>query len=375
VYGDLRAPSALGAGGGGAASCCTRGGAGGGAISIAPAPGAAEVLFAIAGVIGADGESGVSRGGAGAGGSIRLDAGAIVTGALARIRANGGDDDAFSNGSAGGGGGRVAIAASMRLDLLDGVAQARGGRNSGSELATRLGGGAGTVFVERPGSTDGALVVSSFDERYATTLHQTRPTPLSGDALIFDALTAGPRALLRIDDPVIVGGLTDDRSTMTIDPSGVVLLAADVPSLSVTTAPLADSALIQATTLAPTYEASSPAGIGSVRLEWSALAQPRIDTTPAYPPILAPAPVALQVPHDAAPGAATLRLVAEDRAGRSVSSETLAYTIVENAPPQITAFDATPAALYPGATATLVAAASDDVKITTLTLRALIGET
>ncbi|MCA1733476.1 MAG: hypothetical protein LC732_07730, partial [Acidobacteria bacterium] len=116
-------------------------------------------------------------------------------------------------------------------------------------------------------------------------------------------------------------------------------------------------------------------GIGSVRLEWSPLAQPRIDATPAYPPTLAPAPVALQVPHDAAPDSATLRLVAEDRAGRSVSSETLAYTIVENAPPQITAFDATPAALYPGATATLVAAASDDVKITTLTLRALIGET
>jgi len=113
-----------------------------------------------------------------------------------RITANGGDDDAGANTSRGGGG-RIAAVISDRWDVEPSqpILQARGGRNdSNTESHAILDAGAGTLFVQKPGEANGELVVSSFDDRHAGSLHLTRATPLSG-ILNFDSIaivTAAP---------------------------------------------------------------------------------------------------------------------------------------------------------------------------------------
>jgi hypothetical protein len=71
------------------------------------------------------------------------------------------------------------------------VLQSRGGRNdSSTEARAYLDGDAGTIFVQKPGEANGELVISSFDERHATSLHLTRSTSLSG-ILSFDSIAIG----------------------------------------------------------------------------------------------------------------------------------------------------------------------------------------
>src|SRR5207253_844469 len=123
----------------------------------------------------------------------------LVTGLASRITANGGDDDAFVNVSDGAGGGRVALRVSERLDLDASIPllQAHGGRDGHGEEGTNyIDGGAGTIFFARPAATNGQLIVSSYDERYPTSVHRTLGTPLAG-TLTFDSIAIGPRALAR----------------------------------------------------------------------------------------------------------------------------------------------------------------------------------
>src|SRR5204863_8520731 len=142
--------------------------------------------------------------------------------------------------SRGAGGGRVSVAGSDRLDVETvGVQiQARGGRNNtASELTSFLDGGAGTVFLLRPGQTLGDLFAGSYDERFPASIHLTRPTPLAGTALSFDHLTLGARALVRADDSITINGLVDDRTAANIDPTAALLMNTDVPSTAVTSTP------------------------------------------------------------------------------------------------------------------------------------------
>ena len=375
VYGSITDPADLGSGGGGATSS-TAGAAGGGALRLQGG------VFAVAGAIRADGGSRFGSGHAGAGGSVNVRAAQLLVGPAARITANGGDDDALDNASRGGGGGRIAVYATDRLDLetLGLQLQARGGRNGNENDSTnRLSGGAGTVFIRRPGQALGELFAGALDERYPASNQLMRPTPLRGAAdapaapLRFDKVTLGKRALVRADVPLEINGVVNDKLAATVDPTAVLILNAEVPAVQVTTTPAAGASLVQAGTLAVTYSATSVAGIGSVRLAFSPIATDRVDAYVAYPATAAPAAVNLTVPADAAPGNAALTLTVTDRAGRTFQTAPLAYTIVANAAPVIDAFEATPASIYPGKSVTATVTAHDDLKITRLTLTKTIG--
>ncbi|MGH9457967.1 MAG: hypothetical protein ACRD2J_10050, partial [Thermoanaerobaculia bacterium] len=379
-YGSLVQPLDLGAGGGGAESCCTAGAAGGGAIAIRGGidpddPG----RIVVAGSIRADGGSGLGRAGAGAGGSILLDAKQIILGAQAKITANGGDDDAAADGSSGGGGGRIAIRALERLDASEsfGEVEARGGRNGAANgSASALDGGPGTIRIARPGAIDGTLIVSSFDARHPSTAHQTRPTPLGGADLRFDAVAVRDRALLRVDDPILVNGVADDPAAFAVEGVAVIVLRDHVPVVELTmTAPSLGGSIPRGGSLSVQYSAASAAGVGAVTSIWSPVAPDRRDVTPAYPLSVAPPAHSLSVPPDAPLGEATLRLRVEDRAERAVETEPVSFTIVENTPVEITRFDVSPAALelYPGATATVMVDARDDLEVATFTFVATVG--
>ncbi len=372
VYGSIANPTDLGTGGGGGVNCCNAGGSGGGAVKLQGG------IFAVAGAIRADGAARFGDGNPGSGGSINISATQFVTGPSARITANGGDDDAVNNASRGAGGGRIAIAASERFDVetLGLQIQARGGRNSTSgEAASYLDGGAGTVYLRRPGAVDGELFAGSLDERAPASIHLTRPTPLSG-TLVFDRVTLGARALLRADDSIEIGGVVDDKNAATIDPTAVLVLKGELPTITATTTPVAGSALIQASTLNVNYTATSAAGIGTVKLDFSPVAIDRIDSWFSYPGSATPSPAAaITVPYDAAIAPAALVLTATDRAGRARSMPTLSYTIVANTPPVIDKFDIAPATLevYPGKPINITVSAHDDLKVTKWTLTRTLG--
>ena len=366
VYGAIAEPFELGAGGGGAGTSIA-GASGGGAIKLQGG------IFAIAGAIRADGGPKLDGGYPGAGGSIHIRGAQLVIGPTARITANGGDDNADDHDARGAGGGRIALAATERLDLeAPGIQlQSRGGRNGTTDGTNRLDGGAGTIFLLRPGQTLGELFVGSHDERYASA-HLTRPTPLAG-TLRFDKLTIGPRALVRADAALEINGVVDDKLAVTKDPTAILVLNGEVPLLTLSTVPAPNSDLPQAAPLAVTYSATSVAGIGRVTFAFSPVAVNRVDVYAAHPPTAAPAAVTLNVPADATPGAATLALTATDRAGRSVTSAVQSYTIVANTAPVIDAFDATPTSIYPGKSVTATVSARDDLKVTRLTLTRAIG--
>jgi hypothetical protein len=371
TYGSITNPADFGSGGSGAPNCNTCvGGNGGGAVVITGGSGANDKSrFVIAGAIRADGQSGAGIAGAGSGGSINLHARALVAGWAARITANGGDDDGAANTSRGGGGGRIAAVISDRWDVEPSqpVLQARGGRNdSNTEARAFLEGGAGTLFVQKPGEANGELLVSSFDERHASSLHLTRATPLAG-ILNFDSIVIGPRALARFDAEFTAANVT-------IDPTAVLLHSTELPAINLLSAPAAGTSLIQGSTLPLTYNAQSNAGVGEVRATLAPaadLAVPSFD----YPASIATTPVSIIVPNNATPGAATLKLRVTDRAGRTAETPSTSYTIVANAGPAITQFDIAPASLqmYAGHPITVTAAASDDLEVKTLTLTSSSG--
>jgi hypothetical protein len=371
TYGEITNPIDLGAGGGGATNG-TAGAAGGGAIRLQ------GDTFAISGAIRADGGSRFGSAHAGAGGSVNLEVRQLITGPSARIAANGGDDDVVNNASRGGGGGRVAVVATERFEVetLGLNIAARGGRNgTTNEGATYLDGGAGTVYLKRPGQTLGELFVGNYDERRPATLHLSRYTPVSDPSgtLHFDRVELGQRALLRGDSSIDVGGVIDDRASIVADNSAVVLFPNDQPTLSVTTAPLAESSIPQGGTLSATYSATSLAGIGNVTLAWTPVTPDRSDANNNYPTTAAPSPITLAVPTSAVVGPATLTVSATDRAERATQNAPLPFTIIANAPPAITKFEVVPPSLYPGKSVVATISASDDLKVTKVTLTSTIN--
>ncbi len=422
VYGSITNPANLGTGGGGSASCCTAGGAGGGAIKLQGG------VFAIAGAIRADGSPLFGDGNPGSGGSVNLNARQFITGPSARITANGGDDDAVDNASRGAGGGRIAVIVSERFDVekLGIQLGARGGRNATSaEAPTYLDGGAGTVYLKRPGQSLGELFIGNYDDRFPATLHLSRYTPVSdpGGTLHFDRVEAGQRALVRADSSIDVGGAIDTRAALTIENSAAVLFPNDKPFLSVTTTPPASASLPQGGALDTTYTVTSPAGVGLVTIDWAeggsgmaalpchpepakrgegspdgcadvpnrrgsfAVSAAQDDravavngtiatrTIPyyAYPTTPTPATVALTIPTSTPAGATTLTVTATDRAGRTTTSAPLAFPIIANAPPAITQLVAAPPSVYPGQSIVATVSATDDLKVTSLTFTSTIN--
>jgi len=370
VYGSITNPTGLGTGGGGGTNSGNAGASGGGAMKLQGS------VFSIAGAIRADGAPRIGDGNAGSGGSVNVTVAQLVTGVSARITANGGDDDGSNNNSRGAGGGRVAVNASERFDVETvGVqVQSRGGRNETSaEAASYLDGGAGTIYVRRPGQSLGELFVAAYDDRFPATLHLTRPTPLSGD-LRFDRLTLGPRALVRADASIEINAVSDDRTAAVIDPTAVLVLKNDVPVITTTTTPAVGGNVIQGATLGLNYSATSAAGVGSVTVAWSPVTPDRVDAYTTYP--VAPASnTNLTIPADAVTGPATLALSARDRAGRSAQLAPVTYSVIANTPVVIDKFQAVPMAFYPGNNVVVTVSAHDDVKVNKLTVTSSLTPT
>ena len=371
TYGSITDPTDLGAGGGGATNG-TAGASGGGVIKLQ------GDTFAIAGAIRADGNSRFGSAHAAAGGSVNLSARQWIASPSARVSANGGDDDEVDNASRGGGGGRIAIAATERFEIetLGLNVAARGGRNgSSNEGAHNLDGGAGTVYLKRPGQTLGELFVGNYDERRPNTNHLSRYTPVSDPSgtLHFDRVELGPRALLRADSSIDIGGVVDDRTAIVADASAVVVFPSDLPILTVATTPATEASIAQGGTLSTTYSATSFAGIGNVTMQWTPVTPDRSDAYNSYPATAAPSAITLAVPTSATAGPATLTLTARDRAERTTQHAPLPFTIIANAPPAITKFEVAPPALYPGKSVVATVSAADDLKVTKLTLTSTIN--
>jgi hypothetical protein len=373
TYGSIASPTDLGSGGGGA-SDGTAGASGGGAIRLQGG------VFAVSGGIRANGGDRFGSAHAGSGGSVNISARQVITAPSARIVANGGDDDIVNNASRGGGGGRVAVAATERFEVekLGLQIGARGGRNGTTqEGTTYLDGGAGTVYLKRPGQTLGELFTGSYDERFVNTSHLTRSTPVSDPSgtLHFERVELGPRALLRADSSLEVNGVTDDRTAVaTQDNSGIVLFPNDQPALSVSTTPAAGTSIPQGGSISTTYSAASLAGIGNVTLQWTPVTPDRSDAYSAYPATAAPtSAITLSVPTSATVGAATLTAVTTDRADRTTQAAPVAFSVIANTPPAIAKLEANPPALYPGQSVVATVSASDDLKVTKLTLTSTIN--
>jgi len=375
TYGSIRTPADFGSGGAGQPNGSQIGGNGGGAIALHGSTAAGDLSrFVVAGAVRADGETGTGgRWGAGSGGSVLLSSRALITGPSSRITANGGDDDGADNNASGAGGGRMSVSATDRFDVTDlaTLLQVRGGRNLGSETRTTLDGGAGTLFLQRPGSTIGELIVSSFDERFKATMHLTRYTPIgtANGALTFDAITVASRALARFDNDYTVA----DAGKVTHDASSLIIQPADVPSVSMTTMPAAGADVIQGASITATLNGSSIAGVGRIAFAFSA-------GTPSpvyfdYSNTISPTNANVGVAVTAATGNATLKAIVTDRAGRTAETAATTFNVVANSAPVITAFDVTPSSLqtYAGHTITVAGAATDDIAVTSLALSTTSG--
>jgi hypothetical protein len=445
TYDSITAPSALGTGGAGAATCCGAGGVGGGAAALTGGNGSSDLgRLVIAGTIRADGTGGVSGG---SGGSIRMSGKMVAIGRNGRITANGADEGSFGNATRGAGGGRIAVTASEVLSTDDAQPQlqARGGRNSAGEGATQVDGGAGTVFVRRPGETRGELLVSAYDDRYPSTTHQTRATIagytgsgtstaitantltdstrtfvpevvgedliLGGDTsksytitavsadghtlttdaadgalpttsqtvayaglIAFDVVKVSDRALLRVDDAIAINGAIDDATKASVTAPALMVLRNNVPQITAfSTTPAAGGNLIRGSSFTTSYTATSTAGVGSASLAFSPVATPAVDSFFDYATTATKTNRAINVPSDAALGAATLTLTVTDRAGRQASAPAAAFTVIENTAPSITQLDVAPASLYPGHNVTATISANDDIAVTKITVTSTIG--
>ena len=247
AYGSLFTPTELGSGGGGSPNCCTQGANGGGAIAIRgdQAESSASRIV-IAGNVRADGGWGFNgpvQWAGGSGGSIWLTAKQVILGPTARVTANGGDDDGSNPGSWGAGGGRVALTATTKLDLSTAAVEARGGRNMNApEVRTVMDGGAGTIYIRKPGQEKGELRVSSYDSRYPSTIHLTRPTPLgrigkgTSTSISANALTDTSRTFDKwmIGESIVLAGnpartftvtsISSDGKTLHTDPANGSML-------------------------------------------------------------------------------------------------------------------------------------------------------
>jgi hypothetical protein len=377
TYGSIQTPTDFGSGGAGQPNGSQVGGNGGGAIALRGSTVTGDLSrFVVAGAVRADGETGtVSRWGAGSGGSVLLSSRVLITGPSSRITANGGDDDGADNNSTGAGGGRIAIAISDRFEAANSTAamQVHGGRNLASETRTTLDGGAGTLFLQRPGTTLGELIVSSFDERFPATNHLTRYTPIgsTNGALAFDTITVSSRALARFDNAYTVA----DATKVTHDAASLIVQPADVPTVSMTTTPAAGADVIQGASITTTLNGSSIAGVGRIAFAFSA-------GTPSpvlfdYSSPIVPTNATIGIAVNAATGNATLKAIVTDRAGRTAETAVTTFNVIANTAPVITTFDVTPSSLqtYAGHTVAISGAASDDLAVSTLDLSTTSGLT
>jgi hypothetical protein len=374
TYGSIVSPTDFGSGGAGQPNGSVRGGNGGGAIALRAGTATGDLgRFVVAGAIRADGETGVGSWSPGSGGSVLITARALTTGPSTRITANGGDDDGANNETRGAGGGRISATIAERFDLFDlaTLLQARGGRNTtGSEGRTYVDGGAGTVFLSRPGTTGGELLVSSFDERVPASTHTTRATPISiaNGALTFTALTAGPRALVRFDSDYTV-----DAANVHVDPTAVVLSKDDRPTIAMTTTPASGGSVIQQTSIATSLAATSKAGVHRIFFEYTGGTASTLSFFDFASPIPA-TNASLLVASTTPPGNITLKTTVIDRAGRTTASTVSNFNVIENQPPAIATFDVTPPLeVFAGHSLAVSASATDDVGATTLTLGATNG--
>ena len=194
--------------------------------------------------------------------------------------------------------------------------------------------------------------------------------------LRFDAVSVGARALLRFDDSFAVGALVDDRASITIEPTGAVMLKADKPSVTATSTPPAGSELRQNTSVALNYTVTSPAGIASITIKWP-FATPQTTNFNTFPLSVTPSqPLTLQVPVTAAAGPATVTFTVADRAGRTITDFVAAtYIVVNDIVPVVDLFDVTPASLtvYPGKPVVSTVSVHDDVTIKTLKFTSKLG--
>jgi hypothetical protein len=224
VYGSITRPSDLGSGGGGSPACCSVGAPGGGAVALHGGSGENDASrIVIAGAVRADGGDGVVWA-AGSGGSIWLEGKQVLFGPRTVVTANGGDDPASATGSWGAGGGRASISATTKLDVSAALISARGGRNStGAENRSFVDGGAGTIFIKKPGQDLGELTVSSYDTRFPNTINLTRPTPIgrigrgTSTAVAANALTDSARTFDKwmIGEELFLAGNTTRSFTVT----------------------------------------------------------------------------------------------------------------------------------------------------------------
>jgi len=353
TYGSITSPSDFGAGGGGTSAA----GNGGGVVLLRAA------TMVIAGGLRADGGTGAGKQFAGAGGSVALESSTLITGPSTIISASGGDDDATTTNSAGGGGGRMSIRVTDRFDAtqLESRFRVHGGRNGSTDGAQYIDGGAGTLFLARPGATHGELLVSP-----ATSTHRTRGTVIA-DAVAVDAITIGPRALVRLD--------AAQTAPITTDATALVLDASDVPQVSiVSTTPAAGSQIAQSTSIAPIFTAQSTAGITRARVVLSAQPNATVVNFASAPTAVAGTEATISVPATATAGTTTLKVVATDRAGRVVESAPVSFEIVSNTAPVIDLFQVTPNnEIYAGGTIEISARATDDIEVKSLTLTSSSG--
>ncbi|MFP5247391.1 MAG: Ig-like domain-containing protein, partial [Thermoanaerobaculia bacterium] len=378
TYGSITDPVDFGSGGGGKPggtvnSTPDTGGNGGGALKLTAAPAEGLGRFVLAGIIRADGGACSDKWGCGSGGSILINANAVITGAKSRITANGGSDSG-QGGSAGGGGGRLSFRVRDRLDVIDfGQIQVRGGYNGvtgGGNSVTDVDGGSGTIFLKRPDSVNGELILTSWDERFPSSVHRTRGTPLSGN-LTFDKITVRQRALARFDNAYTI----PDPSALVIETNGTVITPEQVPSITlVSFNPASGSTVIAGTSIVGTYSAASPARVTRIRGVLSANPTQAFSGFTSLPTTVAQTTFSVPIAENATVGAATLKLVITDLAGRTAETSIANYTVVANGAPVISRFDTTPAnEMYAGHTIDIDAAATDDVKVKELTLTNSIG--
>ncbi|HEU4888301.1 MAG TPA: carboxypeptidase regulatory-like domain-containing protein, partial [Thermoanaerobaculia bacterium] len=308
VYGSYTEPRTLGAGGG--SNSNSTGANGGGAIAIS---GSETSRFVIAGSIRADGKNGAPLQGAGAGGSVLLQSADIAISRSARVTANGGDGIPA-------GGGRVALYATRALAMPDDTVQARGGYNAHGEGFGYADGGAGTLYIVRPGEnageTESELRISAFNEAHPTSTHQLLPTPLgtvNGPELVFGSIFVGPRAMLRIDSAYSVTK-TDGEN---VDPAGFLFGPEVQPALTFTTTPADGSNVWQNAQIAMTYNASSGDGVGQVFISLPGRTD-QVETFGPYPQSVGPRDITLSIPANATAGPITAKVRVLTRSLRTI---------------------------------------------------------
>ena len=372
TYGSITNPTDFGSGGSGAPAnqAHVAGTNGGGAIALRSAPNGLGV-FVVAGAIHADAPSAANGPwGAGAGGSVLIDAHALITASATRISANGGDEDGLDGVSRGGGGGRIAVTVRDRFDYDKTIPLflAHGGHHNGTENTVRVEAGAGTIYLRKPADTLGTLTVSAYDDRFPTSIHPVRGTPLAGP-FNFDAIVIGPRALARFDDAV-------DAALLTVDPTAKVLQPVDTPAIAITsTTPAADASLIQNTSLSVKYDATAAGGdtIERTRFFFAPTLVYNADNSGTNPASISARAVSLPVAATAGTGPATLAARVVTRSGRTFDTPQLAYTIVANTAPVITTFNVTPDSMYAGHSIAVNAAATDDIAVQSFALTSSTG--